>query len=964
MLFLLLACTMSAVSSLPRGRGKAGGKTDGATATPGANAGGTLEAKYLSKLTSPPKIGVESTDPWVLDQPDKGRRIEIRDNDGSLLRAVENLESNEYNRGPKNIPGLDMVGSGFNVYTGDTCFPLFAWTMPTYPQGDSPTNAAKDSNAQAYTKWLIPLELQVKTVSRTEQSSSTEVFSSSDSYFKSSAMSLGISVIPPFVTAALSLSRKRTKMTKLFSKYKMAQTSQKHTLFELAVEPTIVRKCEDGLGCTDLAASDIFTPAFKQAIDALPDFIFLSARRLQGDAEKNPNFLPEEAFKKDNFTHFCYRDGKKNTLTAQAVVTSIDAMKKGAKAPRLFSSGMLKVFCLPLNGAKRLETGYKDEGGKDPLQVETDTTPGDLYGSRKGLLVGGKDVTEAISNFARDQYAYRRFLWTYGTHYIQEAGFGGELHVKSTTNKQSQVDEETFTQAAKLEIKASFKAEKDHKTNTTIGVDYGYKEEETSSSESGSDELHTTLSASGGDLSLASGGPEVSRNAWIKSIMGNPVLVNQELRPITELIMPVYDPRCSDIDGLGKPFRCGDGLALTSDTGSVCKSTTCTETECCVEAKSDTQTENPNGEQTSRFRSSLEAGSIIGRGKRQPLKATSMASLAAASTASAFANVAFPGMVGSLDLELLQMAGPGEIETGNMPDVDKTQLGFKKLPRKKSMQRWFMEMESTAMGTYAQVLKTLGTWLQLKGAKVSAMNGDDQKTSQYEECKQLSAATDFYRDIWAVMTGLERDFCSMGAVTCKKGVATNGLEVELDNAQARKQVRALHHKSTVKVQEARAAVAKIIDQRGERCQGSQGSCGIMNPRDTQYLAFSGSEDMPLQCVTTGMSGGEKEGKKCLATYSDESSEKDRGGEKGEKIADVDGKTKNHGAIKLGGKCFATEECRFAKDATVATEALEYNPTEVPKQRCMRCEKEKCTQTTGPAAQWGCAWNDIRWKDDW
>jgi len=296
-------------------------------------------------------------------------------------------------------------------------------------------------------------------------------------------------------------------MTKLFSKYKMAQTSQKHTLFELAVEPTIVRKCEDGLGCTDLAASDIFTPAFKQAIDALPDFIFLSARRLQGDAEKNPNFLPEEAFKKDNFTHFCYRDGKKNTLTAQAVVTSIDAMKKGAKAPRLFSSGMLKVFCLPLNGAKRLETGYKDEGGKDPLQVETDTTPGDLYGSRKGLLVGGKDVTEAISNFARDQYAYRRFLWTYGTHYIQEAGFGGELHVKSTTNKQSQVDEETFTQAAKLEIKASFKAEKDHKTNTTIGVDYGYKEEETSSSESGSDELHTTLSASGGDLSLASGGP-------------------------------------------------------------------------------------------------------------------------------------------------------------------------------------------------------------------------------------------------------------------------------------------------------------------------------------------------------------------------------------------------------------------------------------------------------------------------
>ena len=67
------------------------------------------------------------------------------------------------------------------------------------------------------------------------------------------------------------------------------------------------------------------------------------------------------------------------------------------------------------------------------------------------------------------------------------------------------------------------------------------------------------------------------------------------------------------------------------------------------------------------------------------------------------------------------------------------------------------------------------------------------------------------------------------------------------------------------------------------------------------------------------------------------------------------------AIKLGGKCFATEECRYVEDPTATI--LNYNPSKVPEKDCMECKNYKCVQKETillPPLAGTCAGRGHRW----
>jgi len=248
------------------------------------------------------------------------------------------------------------------------------------------------------------------------------------------------------------------------------------------------------------------------------------------------------------------------------------------------------------------------------------------------------------------------------------------------------------------------------------------------------------------------------------------------------------------------------------------------------------------------------------------------------------------------------------------------------------MKRAFMKTQIDGMGDLAQVLKDLRPVLALQGALVDANDADDEIGVQYTMCHQLLRRTMYYRGIWSMMTGQDADFCDIPVVVCEKNVKTKALRKEAQSVQAEDATR-MNKRGAVAQAKRQSASKAFIDRWGKNsCGSNKQECGYMNPDDYENFAIDASNIIKLQCAKFGS----KKDKMCIATYDKFSTKDENGGATFGPGAD------NLGAIKLGGKCFATEECRYVEDPTA--KILNYNPTKVPvKYKCMECKNYKCVQ---------------------
>jgi len=124
-----------------------------------------------------------------------------------------------------------------------------------------------------------------------------------------------------------------------------------------------------------------------------------------------------------------------------------------------------------------------------------------------------------------------------------------------------------------------------------------------------------------------------------------------------------------------------------------------------------------------------------------------------------------------------------------------------------------------------------------------------------------------------------------------------------------------------------------------------GSCGFMSTANNVNLALPNSQGLKLQIAKYGKKKG-----MCIATY-DTSSGVNLG--KG---------NKNLGAIKQGGMCYATEECRYLANAETCIKKgkpADYNPTKPPDWKCMECKNNVCVQSDTSFG--GCSSAEHRWK---
>merc|ERR1740130_2323246 len=175
------------------------------------------------------------------------------------------------------------------------------------------------------------------------------------------------------------MSKSRSETSKEFSSKNVAITRQKHAFYRLSILPITTQDCRDfkiNGQCRSTISRQKLLDSFAGAVDSLPDIKYMEAAHI----------------------------GK---LTADEVQGN-------------------KWFCYetPANGDALPQVECKQRSTlsvQAPLGPQAAPIPvgNPVPGDQAGLLIFGNiEIEEAIRKYARAAYAFRRFVWRYGTHYI------------------------------------------------------------------------------------------------------------------------------------------------------------------------------------------------------------------------------------------------------------------------------------------------------------------------------------------------------------------------------------------------------------------------------------------------------------------------------------------------------------------------------------------------------------------
>jgi hypothetical protein len=134
------------------------------------------------------------------------------------------------------VKGLDRVGSGFNILTGEKTTPLFEWSVPPW------FKPSYDSGRYNY-DYKIPEQIVLTSLPSGEAGMVTELYNSYDEYQSRSQWSIGLGISTVGLSETFSLSSSSHRFRSAFRKYDVAISTQQYKLFELAVKPEIFGDC-------------------------------------------------------------------------------------------------------------------------------------------------------------------------------------------------------------------------------------------------------------------------------------------------------------------------------------------------------------------------------------------------------------------------------------------------------------------------------------------------------------------------------------------------------------------------------------------------------------------------------------------------------------------------------------------------------------------------------------------------
>jgi len=676
-------------------------------------------ANLHSTLSAGPVLGPDNKMPLVLGQPGEGRRFEFLGKPDAetgaqpLLGAVVNTVENAYDRGAYNIYGIASIGEGFSILTGKKTLPIFAWTIDIYPDGGGDGNSPW--NSPAYAAYNVPNEIQLTSEPHSEHSSSTEVFSNAEEFYKSESKSMGIGVSSPMASSAFSLSTSRSEMTKTFSTSDVAITRQKHEFYKLSILPIMKYDCSqlNTLGhCKTTIDRKKILPSFQEAIDTLPEIKFLRASQMEYIAS-------EPEMKAGEYGWFCFE------------LTQLSGSSD--TGPRIFCrqliNGKLKISENPEETKQRIAPKsyyeYEVEG------VRSEDAP--VEPKQVGLLIAGKDITaeEATLKYAQTAYSFRRFVWHYGTHYIQSAVFGGELNVVTTAEKSEKLTSKQMQMVGEAAVDGAFPGA----AGVTAGAEAGMSKEQKEAKEETSTSTSSETTVLGGDVSLAApvNGESPSKQDWIASIAANPVVVGKTLASITHFLVDYAEEENVTVP-VAVPVPAS---ASTGDNGAI-----------------SLKPSTPNANAVLRFR---EGGNQLrhpGSAPRNDAKGSRKSHSSAP------------------PLALLEM----ERKFPTFGDL----VAKRKTLDTMGMKRSFMDAQIRHMGDISSQLKVMLPLMEALGDRLSLMSNifkGLQGNSVYDEtatllqkkmnvCLQLKEKTNNYIELWTVMSGLAPEDCRMTSVTC------------------------------------------------------------------------------------------------------------------------------------------------------------------------------------------------------
>ena len=134
------------------------------------------------------------------------------------------------------IKGLDQVGTGVNILTGERTSPLFEWSVPAWYK------PSYDSGRYNY-EFKIPEEILLTSLPSGESGMVTELYESFDQYESKQSFSTGINFGAFGATNALALSRSTERLRSSFQNFQVGISKQQYSLYELTVKPEIMGNC-------------------------------------------------------------------------------------------------------------------------------------------------------------------------------------------------------------------------------------------------------------------------------------------------------------------------------------------------------------------------------------------------------------------------------------------------------------------------------------------------------------------------------------------------------------------------------------------------------------------------------------------------------------------------------------------------------------------------------------------------
>lgn len=134
------------------------------------------------------------------------------------------------------VKGLDRVGSGFNILTGEKTTPIFEWSVPPYwkPVYDS---------GRYNTAVKIPEQVVLTSLPSGQAGVSTEMYQSYSEYQSKKSFSVGGSIGTIGLSQSFALSSNTQKMRSAFENYEIGISQQQYRLYELRIKPEIFGQC-------------------------------------------------------------------------------------------------------------------------------------------------------------------------------------------------------------------------------------------------------------------------------------------------------------------------------------------------------------------------------------------------------------------------------------------------------------------------------------------------------------------------------------------------------------------------------------------------------------------------------------------------------------------------------------------------------------------------------------------------